>query len=269
MNYFKNFRVFCKLYPILKRSTFPMQSHICFSILFLLLACGAREYSSGQGSTSHSQWTDLLVRHVDDQGMVDYQGFQNDSVLLNQYLSLLSEGPPAEKDEQLAFWINAYNAFTVKLIADNYPVSSIKDLNPVIAIPTVHSVWTKRWFTIGGKEMSLDDIEHQILRKDFNEPRIHFALNCASLSCPKLRREAFIGERIDEQLEAQAIEFINDPARNDLSDPAHPKISRIFSWFTSDFTKETTLVEFINTYANAPVEDDISYLKYDWSLNDQ
>jgi hypothetical protein len=117
--------------------------------------------------------------------------------------------------------------------------------------------------------MSLDDIEHKILRKEYDEPRIHFAINCASMSCPKLRREAYTGERIDAQLEEQTVDFINDPTRNDIRDPENPRISKIFSWFTSDFTQDGSLQEYINRYASSPVADDFSYLTYDWTLNEQ
>ena len=212
----------------------------------------------------------LLEKHVDEVGMVNYKGIIADSAQLNDYLDILSAGAPSadtSDEERLAYWINAYNAYTVKLIADNYPLKSIKDLNPTISVPTVRSIWTKKWFSIGGEKMSLDDIEHKILRKDFEEPRIHFAINCASFSCPKLRAEAFVADKLEEQLTDQATDFINDPSRNDIRDGANPQLSKIFSWFKGDFTKQGSLIEFINTYAASPVSDNIDYLDYNWDLN--
>jgi hypothetical protein len=129
--------------------------------------------------------------------LVDYKGLVKEKDKLHAYCkSLLSSTPPADswsKNDQLAFWINTYNAFTVQLIVDNYPVKSIKDLNPSVSVPLVHTVWTSTKFNIGDKEYSLDDVENKVLRGKLDEPRIHFAINCASISCPPLRNEAFTG----------------------------------------------------------------------------
>jgi hypothetical protein len=246
---------------------------LLYGTLLFFFACSGQPSSPMQEPPSHEEWTSLLEKHVRADGMVDYAGFVADRGVLGKYLDKLSEGMPDpenwSENERLAFWINAYNAFTVKLIIDNYPVESIKDLNPAIAIPMVSTVWQKKFFSIGGKDMSLDEIEHDILRKEFDEPRIHFAINCASVSCPPLRNEAYVAGRLDEQLEDQAVQFINDPSRNQL-DPEEPGLSRIFSWFGGDFRKNGSLVEFINRYARIPLKEDadISYLPYDWDLND-
>src|SRR5690606_7886580 len=126
-------------------------------------------------------------KHVAPNGLVNYNGFKQDKQQLDLYLKLLQAGVPDpdkwSKEEQLAYWINAYNAFTIKLIIDNYPLKSIKDLNSTIAIPTINSIWDDKFFSLGGQKFSLNMIEHGILRKDFDEPRIHFAINCASISC--------------------------------------------------------------------------------------
>jgi hypothetical protein len=162
----------------------------------------------GQANTkapSHQAFDELLKKHVTKDGIVDYKGFIQDKAKLEKYLDLLSNNAPDRgkwsKDEQLAYWINAYNAFTVKLIVDNYPVKSIQDFIPTVKIPLVNTVWHIKFFKIGGKEASLDEIEHKILRKEFEEPRIHFAINCASFSCPPLLNEAFFPEKIDQQLD--------------------------------------------------------------------
>ncbi len=221
---------------------------------------------------SHEKWDALVKKYVDQQGNVDYTGFQAEAVELQHYLDLLSQSPPDPswtREDKLAYWINAYNAFTVKLIADNYPLKSIKDLNAGISIPGVSTVWDKKFFKIGETQMSLNDIEHGILRADFDEPRIHFAINCASYSCPELRREAYTGKLVEDQLSEQAILFINDPKRNILSEDMI-RISKIFLWFTSDFTKEGTLVEFVKRYAAIEINDRarVKFISYDWSLNE-
>lgn len=247
---------------------------IVFSSFLILMSCTSESTTYAQSSAvpDHEGWTALLEEYVDE-GLVDYQGFIQNKELLNVYTQLLSDNPPAEnwsREEQLAYWINAYNAFTVKLIVDNYPVESIKDLNPTIAIPLVSTIWNKEWFQIGGEDFSLDRMEHKILRKEFDEPRIHFAVNCASMSCPVLRAEAYEPDRLESQLEEQTRLFLNDPRRNDLN-REEPRVSKIFSWFTGDFTDGQTVVDFINRYADKPISKNarVRYLDYDWSLNEK
>jgi len=244
--------------------------------MLFLVSCSNKEtiYSKTQNIVpDHSGWTDLLQQYVDQKGFVDYAGLVLNKVRLEDYTKLLSENPPSSswnKNDQLAYWINAYNAFTVLLIVDSYPIESIKDLNPVVSIPTIRSVWTKEWFKIGGENFSLDRIEHKILRKKFNDPRIHFAINCASYSCPVLRKEAYIGENIETQLEEQATLFINDKSRNEVG-RNEVKLSKIFNWFGGDFKKGQGLIEFINKYSEVEINIDakIKFLKYGWALNDQ
>ena len=219
---------------------------------------------------THGAWTDLLEKHVDEEGNVDYQGFQQDSLILNAYLDRLGQTLPSiqwSREEQLAYWINAYNAFTVKVIIDNYPLKSIRELH---TIPGVATVWHKDFFTIGGKSMDLNTIEHKILRVFYDEPRIHFAINCASLSCPVLRREAYTAEQLEEQLTQQAQIFLSQPIRNQIASD-RVALSPIFSWFRKDFVKNGTLIEFLNQYTPVPIKEDakISYLRYDWSLNEK
>ena len=221
----------------------------------------------------HQLWTKLLQQHVAANGNVDYKGFQKDRKELQLYLDQLSAGIPDPKtwsrEEQLAYWINAYNAYTVKLIVDNYPIKSIKDLNGKISVPLVNTIWDDKFFTLGGEKYSLNDIEHRILRKEFEEPRIHFAINCASRSCPKLRREAYTATKLEQQLEEQTRSFINDPSHNRIT-PDKPKVSAIFDWFGGDFKQKGTLADFINRYAKVKIKPGatISYLDYDWRLNE-
>jgi hypothetical protein len=228
---------------------------------------------AGTTPPSHQIWDQLVKTHVKPNGMVDYKGFIREKAKLESYLKLLSENAPDRKtwskNQQLAYWINAYNAFTVKLIVDNYPTKSIRDLGPKLKIPLIKDVWHYKFFKIGGVETSLDEIEHSIIRKEFDEPRIHFAINCASVSCPPLLNEAFTPEKLESQLQKVAIGFINDLTRNKIT-PDNAQISSIFSWFQGDFTKKGSLIDFLNRYSKVKIKPNakISHLNYNWSLNE-
>lgn len=218
---------------------------------------------------SHQSWTELLNEHVSEDGKVNYIGFTSDSVRLKKYLSLVSDHPPGKNwssGEKLAYWINAYNAFTVKLILDHYPVKSIKDIGGNVTM--INSAWDIKFFKIGGIDFDLNTIEHEIIRKQFEEPRIHFAINCASISCPKLRAEAYEAAELDEQLNDQVSTFLNDTSKNKLS-AEHSKLSQLFDWFEGDFLKNGNLTSFIKTYRpDYNEENSIEYLDYNWDLNE-
>jgi len=210
----------------------------------------------------HSSWNALLQKYVDLEGNVDYTAIAQEREKLGAYLAHLDENAPSQewsKNEKLAYYINLYNAATVKLIVDNYPLKSIKDLS---------SPWDSKWVLIGGKKYSLGNIEHKILRK-MNEPRIHFAINCASYSCPKLVNKAFLPETMEEQLETATIDFINDSSRNKISGKK-AQLSNIFKWYKGDFTENGTLVDYLNRYSNTKADEKakVSYLTYDWGLNE-
>ena len=154
----------------------------------------------------------------------------------------------------------------MKLIIDNYPLKSIKHIGE--GMPMIGSSWDIKFFKIGGVDFDLNTIEHEILRKKFEEPRIHFAINCASISCPKLRNEAFESDRLNQQLEAQLKEFINNRDKN-IINKAETKLSKIFSWFETDFTKTTTVKSIIKQHHSAfNEENEIQYLDYNWRLNE-
>ncbi len=216
-----------------------------------------------------SLWAELLQRHVDETGWVSYSGFRNDSALLNNYLHSISANAPEadwSNDQKLAYWINAYNAFTVKLIIDHYPVRSIKEIKR--GVPFVNSVWDIRFIEIGGRKMSLNHIEHDVLRKEFEEPRIHFAIVCASVSCPKLRNEPYRAFDLERQLQEQAIDFVNDPRKNRFQ-ANRILVSPIFNWFKKDFTRKNTLVGFLNMFAQERLGTGtkLEFMEYDWNLN--
>lgn len=256
-------------------------SVIILGIVILILSLGGivsyRLYARVSFNTEqttppkHDIWDVLLKDYVKD-GKVNYQLLYKNKEQLNTYLNLLQSHAPVvnwSRNEQLTYWINAYNAFTIKIILDHYPVKSIKDIGSKVQIPLVNSIWDIQFIEIGGKELSLNDIEHRILRKEFNEPTIHFAIVCASKSCPLLRSEAYKAINIDEQLNEQALLFINDKSKNHLA-ADHIEISKIFSWFEGDFIKDGSLIEFLNKYSSTRINQNakIGYLDYDWALND-
>ena len=222
---------------------------------------------------SHEVFGQLLKRNVTADGRVNYVGFIKDSVALNGYLNLLSSHPPDEKtwtrQEQMAYWINAYNAFTIRLITKYYPIKSIKDIGSSIQLPFVNTPWDIKFITIGKEKMDLNNIEHGQLRKKFRDPRIHMVLVCASRSCPTLLNEAYDAKTLEEQLTKQTKAFLNDSFRNKIS-PDKPEVSMIFNWYGMDFKKDGSSVrDFINKYSAIKIKADaiIKYLDYDWQLN--
>ncbi|XOV66209.1 MAG: DUF547 domain-containing protein [Fluviicola sp.] len=218
----------------------------------------------------HVIFNKLLSQHVSEEGKVNYKGFIKDSLEFNKYLNLLAANHPTDSwtDDQIkAYWINAYNAYTVQLIIRNYPVNSIKDLGG--SIYKVNTTWDIKFIKIGEETYDLNNIEHGILRSDFEEPRIHFAVNCASVSCPRLRNEAYVASRLNDQLDDQARKFINYDPKNDITtEKAH--VSKIFTWFSGDFKKNGSVKDFINKYADVQIPEnvDLTYQEYIWTLNE-
>lgn len=240
----------------------------------------------------HAAWTALLKKHVlplrgGQASQVRYAGFAQDRPALKAYLDSLSAISEAafngfSKPQQMAFLINAYNAFTVELILTRWPkLVSIKDLGSFLQSP-----WKPKWVPLLGGKLSLDDIEHEKLRQRgrYDDPRVHFAVNCASIGCPALREEAFSADRLDTQLDEQAQRFMSDRSRNRY-DAARGRleVSKIFDWFSEDFRLGhrgiTSLAAFLARYAellaDAPADRalvraqkaEVDFLDYDWKLN--
>lgn len=186
--------------------------------------------------------------------------------LLKRYIAQLGVSAPTDgwtKNEEMAYWINLYNAATIDLVLSNYPVKSIRDIGN-------GKPWDNAFITSGGKKYSLNNIENDILRKNYTDPRIHFAINCASKSCPKLMNGAFIPDKLEAQLNTMTRSFINDPSKNKIS-AQQIDISEIFNWYKEDFTKSGSVIDFLNAYSDTRISSNatIHYLNYDWSLNDQ
>lgn len=258
---------------------------LIFMLLFTCSTTAEKKVTPIANAVDHSSFDHLLKQYVSKDGAVEYKGFLKDKVVFEEYLQLLSNNPPDKttwsESEQLAYWINAYNAFTIKLIIDNYPVASIKDIKK--GIPFVNGVWDLKFFKIGDQEMDLNEIEHGIIRTQFKEPRIHFAVNCASYSCPHLRNEAFVADRLEEQLVDQTRVFLADNRKNNLDSPDKIVLSSIFKWYSTDFTnkgffsrlfggsgRSKKLIQFIQPYTDLNINKNatVEFMEYDWSLND-
>ena len=210
--------------------------------------------------TDHSAFDAQLKKYVTDKGVVNYSAWKKDEAALDKYLAELGKSAPATtsaKDEALAYWINAYNAFTIKLILKNYPVKSIQDINS-------GKPWDLKWIVLGGKTYTLNNIENDIIRPTFKDPRIHFALVCAAKSCPPLANAAFTAANLQSMLDARAKGFINSSS-NEIS-KGKVTVSEIFDWYKSDFGN---VIAFLNKYATTKIDADatIAYKDYDWSLN--
>jgi hypothetical protein len=211
---------------------------------------------------SHELWDNQLQRFVNSAGQVDYKSWKKNEEKLNEYLKLLAEAVPAkdwQRNEAKAYWLNAYNAFTVKLILKNYPVAKITDLNG-------GQPWKVKWIELAEKSYSLDQIENEIIRPTFQDARIHFAVNCAAESCPPLYNRAFQATGLDATLNRLTRSFINNDQYNQIT-ASGATVSKIFEWYAADFG---TLNTYLNRYSNTelPQTANIDFGDYDWSLND-
>lgn len=212
---------------------------------------------------SHSAWQSLLKTYVNAKGEVNYAGLRKQEKELDAYLATLAGAIPESswtKNERLAYWLNAYNAYTFKLILNNYPVGSITDLNG-------GDPWKVKWIELDGKTYSLNQIEHDIIRPRFKDARIHFAVVCAARSCPPLANEAFTARNVNALLETRTRQFVNNSSYNQTGGDS-PKISKIFDWYGEDFGD---VKAYLNKYLTSPIADDveIGYMDYDWALNKQ
>lgn len=223
----------------------------------------------------HSPWDALLRKHVvvlpgAHASQADYAGFARDRAALKAYLASLSQVARSEfdawpQDERKAFLINAYNAFTVEKILTRYPdIGSIWDFGKIFGNP-----FKDKFFALLGGPMSLDGIEHGMLRRrgDYDDPRIHYAVNCASVGCPMLREEAYVASRLGAQLDEQAARFLSDRSRNRFRD-GRLEVSKIFDWFEEDFEpREKYFAQYAQVLGHPGGPVPIDFLDYDWSLN--
>ncbi len=241
---------------------------------------------------SHKAWDALVKKHVvlvagGNASQLRYAEFAKDRAALKAYLGALSGVSATQfaawtREQRMAFLVNAYNAFTVELILANYPVKSIKDIGSDL----FNNRWKKKFFRLLGEDSYLDRIEHEILRKpgSYDEPRVHFALNCASIGCPMLREEAFVAERLEAQLEQQAVRFLSDRSRNRVGAQGRLEVSKIFDWFKEDWSsgyqgiasREKYFAKYAQLLSDNPEQQKalaeakapLAFLDYDWTLND-
>ncbi|MCP4023456.1 MAG: DUF547 domain-containing protein [Desulfobacteraceae bacterium] len=234
-------------------------------MIFIPIVCLA------DGPVDNLIYESLLNKHMQN-GNINYQEFQKDEIKLDQYLAILSKTDvnALDTNSRFAFYINTYNAFTIKLILSKYPnIKSIKEIGGLFQSP-----WTIEFIPINGETVSLDHIEHDILRPEFKDPRVHFAVNCASKSCPSLMGTPYESRILEQQLDAQTRAFINDKQQTYFKDHTL-YVSKILKWFEKDFTMG--VVEFVLAHADTDLKQQIQkagknirvqYLDYDWSLND-
>ncbi len=252
--------------------------YIFLGILFMVSVSSAQN-KKGQ----HLLFTQILNDYVIN-GLVNYAKLKDDKRLDKYFKQLENTNPDnlLTDEDKLAFWINAYNAFTIKFIIEEYPIESINDLHwggLYLGSVLGTTVWDDEKIIINETKLSLNNIEHDIVRKKFNEERVHFALVCASLSCPPLRREAFEGYKLNEQLQDQGMKFFNDENRNRFDAKTRTAyLSKILDWYEDDFgSSKKEVLLYVSQFIDEKIASDIkknmsqwkiNYLSYDWNLND-
>jgi len=248
--------------------------------------------TAAQGLPDHQDLTELLERVVVSP-LVDYRAVMRHRSLLEQYVQALGRTDPARleaasREDQLAFWLNAYNACMLHLVAEHYPIErggvglrqrlrNVAARRPDSSVWWIRDVFDGRFCMVAGRERSLDEIEHEIIRPVFEEPRIHFAVNCAAHDCPELREEAYVGDRLDEQLDDQVARFmaLDRHFRIEEGDPPVLRVNRVLDWFSEDFAGKDGIPHFFAPYLpederSTVLRDDlrIEFFDYDWTLND-
>lgn len=237
--------------------------------LALAIAAAARDYDPDL-VVDHSPFDALLAKYVASDGVryAAWKESEGDRRALEEYVATLAAAQPSglPRYSRLAFWINAYNALTLDLVLDHYPVKSIKD---------IRSPWKRKLITVEGREFSLDEIENDIIRKTWKEPRIHFALNCAARSCPPLRAEAYESLELDRQLEEQTAAFLADERFNFVDDGGRLHLSKILDWYREDFEAGgIDLVDWVRPHVPALADAEggksskVKFEGYDWALNE-
>jgi hypothetical protein len=288
-------------YKLRKGSEQEIWSKIAFTVLLVSvwILPGISYTEDNSRTFDYEDYALVLKTYVDDRGMVDYGNLKAHRDQLDAFAERLEKLEPASYEgwiaqQKIAFWLNAYNGLTLVAIIDNYPIRPSffrSRLYPKNSIRQIGGVWDKLQFPVMGMKITLDEIEHKILRKEFNEPRIHMALVCAAMGCPPLRNKPYTGKRLVEQLDDQTQRFLKNPRkfRVDRED-RRIYLSSIFRWFGKDFIPaygtdqefsgyrktERALLNFVSDYLDEETRDylvseklSVKYLDYDWSLNEQ
>ncbi|NHN24992.1 DUF547 domain-containing protein [Flavobacterium jejuense] len=228
-------------------------------LLILMLAIQSVAFSQ---YINYQFYEDFLNKYVSEEGYVDYDAIYENQIDLQQVIKRFQSIDVYDnwsKNQKLSYWINTYNVYSMKLIIDNFPINSIKD---------VVGSFDLRFIPYNNQFISLNYIEKEIISKTLDE-RIHFAINCASISCPNINRTPFYGDTIEMQLDAAAKAFVNDMSKNYIT-KREVKLSKLFDWFSRHFLKNNeSIIAYINKYSEVKIKDNaiISYLEYNWSLN--
>jgi hypothetical protein len=249
-----------------------------FSSRWLLLACFALLlaqplWAAVPPQQLHAPWNALLAKYVTRDGQVDYAGFLDDEDRLGAYLQTIRRTVPDEqtwsRNEQEAYWLNVYNAASVYMVLQYYPVQSMNEIR-IRTIKGTKSAWEASSVTVGGRQYSLNQIEREILRTRFQDPRVHCALVAAAQASPPLLNEAYDGSRLDQQLDGQVTRFLNDPKFNLLTQN-HVRLSSLFDWYSAEFGDTEQLIAWLNHYATTQVapKAKVEFLPFDWSLNER
>lgn len=260
----------------------PVAMASCLALLLAGVAAGQSPQApaaAGPPGGDHAVFDALLAAHVDDAGRVDYDAFAA-SPDFDAYLEQLARADPARLDDdgRLALWINAYNAWTIELVNRHDERDSIRNINKLLGFIKAMGPWKERLARVADTTWTLDEIEHEIIRERFDEPRIHMALVCAALGCPPLRREAYTGPRLDAQLDDQTRRFLLDSPQKNRVDVAEKTVylSPVFDWFREDFPpgREGLGRWLARWHPPGPArallasgDFDIEHTEYDWSLN--
>ena len=253
-----------------------MTTSLCRGMIAITLLCGAADAYADGFDSMHADYDALLQQHV-SKGRVDYRALKQNRGVLDSYLRStasvsMSTFQSWNRDTQLAFLMNVYNAETIQLIINHYPVDSIKDLGTLFTKP-----WALDTVHLFGKVYTLDDIEHKMIRKNYSEPRIHVALVCAAKGCPNLRSGAYASAELDAQLTEQTLKFLSDIRRNRYDAQSNTlHVSPVFKWYREDFEKNgQSVASFCREYGPPAMtaiprrsNARIRYTDYDWSLND-
>ncbi|RSK48267.1 DUF547 domain-containing protein [Hymenobacter rigui] len=255
----------------------PATHRLFTSFLALLLAFVLPVLAQAEDNNAlqllQEPWNELLQHHVTTDGRLDYEGLQEDEDKLLGYLQSLRKVKPDPQswsaNDTKAFWLNTYNAAAAYLIVGYYPVASINDIR-VKVVGGQKSPWEAPVVNVGGQMYSLNQIEREMLRNQFHDARVHFGLMNGAASSPAVLAEAYDGQRLDQQLDAQARRFLNDPTFNQLT-PQHVQLSGLFEAYGTEFGSEAQLLEFVNRYARVPVlpTAKVEYLSFSWALNDR
>lgn len=217
-------------------------------------------------TVNHAPWDQLLQQYVNAAGDVNYGGLKSEQAKINTYLDHLKTHPPKTEwsdNKKMAYWINLYNAYTIKSIVDAYPLNSILDLDN-------GHIWTTRMVPVGTTSYTLDQIEKDKLLAVFNEPRVHFAVNCAAASCPPLLNKAWTAYNIQQYYDQVTRAFINNTTYNTLGANAL-EVSKIFDWYASDFGGANNVATYIQNYTTTTIAPNatVTFKNYNWALNEQ